>query len=165
MKRLLLSAAVLALAAIGVAQAVQITGTNSENRRMVMRMGFEHLSVMDPAVAFAGGGQASATQLDSAVNRVTTVATAGDSVKLPSCQAGLSNTGVASAANPTGNTIGLMLYVINATATNSMNVFPQTSQAINNNGANAAFGIAANLTVQFICGAAGQWYTIPKVPS
>lgn len=33
--------------------------------------------------AFAGGGQASATQLDYGINTVTVVATAADSVKLP----------------------------------------------------------------------------------
>jgi hypothetical protein len=35
------------------------------------------------ATAFAGGGQASATQLDYGINTVTVVATAADSVKLP----------------------------------------------------------------------------------
>ncbi len=40
-------------------------------------------SVFGPFTAFAGGGQASATQLSLGVNNVTVVATAGDSVKLP----------------------------------------------------------------------------------
>lgn len=39
--------------------------------------------------AFAGGGQSKATQLNFGINEITTCATAGDSVKLPSFVAGV----------------------------------------------------------------------------
>lgn len=159
MKRLLLAAAAFALCAVGIAQAVQITGTDSSNRRMVVRMGFEHVSVTDSIVAFAGGGQSNAVQLDSAYNRVITVATGNDSVKLPSCQTGLSNTGVSNPAVPTGNSVGLIVWVTNAAAANSLNIFPQPSQSINALSANAAYAMAANKTSQFICGTNGIWYS------
>lgn len=60
--------------------------------------------------AFAGGGQASATQLPALCNEVSTVASAADSVKLPS-------------AIP-----GAVVFVNNAGA-NSMQVFGQSSNA------------------------------------
>src|SRR6266404_8115363 len=43
----------------------------------------------DSITAFATGGQTNATPLGAELNRVTTVATAADSVKLPASQAGL----------------------------------------------------------------------------
>lgn len=89
--------------------------------------------------ARAGGGQANATALTKTVNRVTTVATAADSVKLPT-------------AVP-----GMMVVVVNAAGANSMNVFPQTGGIINALAANAAFAVAANKTVVFYCALAGTW--------
>jgi hypothetical protein len=89
--------------------------------------------------AFAGGGQASATALPSYINRVTTVATAADSVKLPAAVA------------------GLQITVINAAAANAMNVFPQTGEVINALAANAALSVAANKSVVFSCAVAGTW--------
>lgn len=49
--------------------------------------------------AFAGGGQASATALTTDINEVSTVATAADSVKLPSAAAGYSVTIINNGAN------------------------------------------------------------------
>jgi hypothetical protein len=46
------------------------------------------LSRRDSITAFAGGGKASATALSRSVNRITTCATAGDSVLLPKAIAG-----------------------------------------------------------------------------
>src|SRR5690349_13991584 len=83
--------------------------------------------VKDGLAAFATGGQANATPLPAAISRVTTVGTAGDSVRLPA----------------TPGLIGLTIMVINSTGT-SMNVFPATGEAIDNLGANAAKAIAAN---------------------
>src|SRR6202011_1897052 len=75
------------------------------------------LAVFGPAVdnitAHAGGTQALGTKLTGILNRVTTVATATDSVLLPASGAGLE------------------LTVINAATTNSMNVFPATGEIIN----------------------------------
>ncbi len=51
--------------------------------------GFIIESPQDGVTAFAGGGQANATQLTGQTARITTVANIGDSVKLPISQAGL----------------------------------------------------------------------------
>jgi hypothetical protein len=96
--------------------------------------------------AFASGGQASATQLTAVVNRVVTVATAADSVKLPA------TTNVAA-----GQCIEIT--VTNAAA-NSLNVFPATGDAINALGANAAFAVAAGKTATFFCVNAGVWHSL-----
>jgi hypothetical protein len=97
---------------------------------------------VDNIVAFAGGGQGSATPLTGMINRVVTVATAGDSVKLP-----------------TSNQ-GAQVTVANAHAANSLNVFPQTGDAINAAAANAAFAVAAGKTCTIYCTSAGRWHTL-----
>jgi hypothetical protein len=51
--------------------------------------GLFYESVQDNIVALAGGGQTGATQITSEVARITTVATAGDSVALPQANPGL----------------------------------------------------------------------------
>jgi hypothetical protein len=103
---------------------------------------FPTVSTANALTAFAGGGQGSATPLTNVISRVTTVATGGDSVKLP-------------ASVP-----GMILTVINAAAANSMNVFPATGEAINALSANTAFAVAANKTVQFFCTVAGTWHSL-----
>lgn len=160
MKRFLLS--LIALAGIlGVAHAVNISGTNSTMEFSVAKVGYERVSVTDAITAFAGGGQTSAVLLDSGYNRVTVVASAGDSVKLPSCHTGPSNTGPMPVGVVSGNTTGLMLYVTNAHASNSMNVFPQTGESINAIAANGAYAVNFNKTVQFLCSPGGTiWYSI-----
>jgi hypothetical protein len=95
-------------------------------------------SVQNGITAFAGGGQANARLLTRTINRVTTVATIADSVKLPPA------------------TAGMRVVVINAGA-NSMNVFPSTGGIINALSANAAFAMAANKTAEFVCALAGTW--------
>lgn len=162
MQRFFLSLAALALFAIGVAEAVQITGTNSEMRRSVVRVGFVRLSTTDALTAFAGGGQTSAVQLDSAYNRVTTVGSANDSVKLPPCRTGGGgNTGPSTIAGIIpGNTDGVVVWVTNAAAANSMNLYPAVGDSINALSANSAYAMAANKTAAFICGSAGLWYSI-----
>lgn len=96
----------------------------------------------DSLTAHAGGGQASAPPLPATYNRVTTVATAADSVLLPVSASGLD------------------VVVINAAAANSMNVFPATGEAINALAANAAFAVAAGKTAHFYCVTAGQWHSV-----
>lgn len=98
-------------------------------------------SSADALTAHAGGGQANALAITTQIARVTTVASAADSVKLP-------------AATP-----GLEITVINAAALNSMNVFPATGDAINALGANAAFALAAGKVVTFYSTVAGQWHS------
>lgn len=92
--------------------------------------------------AFATGGQAGAVLLTTVINRITTVGTAGDSVKLP-------------VAVP-----GLMMVVTNAAAVNSMNLFPNTGDQINAGGANAAYAIVAGKTASLSCAVAGQWHAV-----
>ncbi len=105
--------------------------------------GLQTMSVSDGLTAHAGGGQGSALQLTSMVNRVTTVASAADSVILPS------------------NTPGLQIFVANAAATNSMNVFPPTGGQINALSTNAAFAVAAGKNATFTCfNSSGNWHAI-----
>jgi len=104
--------------------------------------GFRYYTTSDSLTAHAGGGQGSALPLTAMMNRVTTVGTAADSVVLP-----------ASAA-------GMCITVTNAAASNSMNIFPASGDAINALGANAAFACAAGKTVEFVCMTAGQWHGI-----
>lgn len=92
--------------------------------------------------AHAGGGQGSAVPLTTVISRVTTVATAADSVVLPV------------------SATGMVLTVSNAAAANSMNVFPAGAEQINALGASAAFAVAAGKTAQFSCAAAGQWHAL-----
>jgi hypothetical protein len=91
--------------------------------------------------ARAGGGQANATALTTAFNNVTTVGTAGDSVRLPTARAGAT------------------IIVTNATAT-SMNIFPATGGIINALSPNAQLACAAGVTIMFVCTLAGTWRSI-----
>lgn len=97
--------------------------------------------VYDGLTALAGGAQAG-TPLREGINRVTTVATAADSVQLPSSQ----------------DVTGEDLVVINAAAANSMNVFPATGERINALAANAAFAMVANRSAIFFLTGPGQWH-------
>lgn len=149
------------LALFGAAHAINVTGTNSSGEFSVVKVGYIRNSVTDAITAFAGGGQTSAILLDSGYNRVATVASANDSVKLPSCHTGASNTGQMPAGVVSGNTTGLMVWVTNSAAANSMNVFPQTGESINALTANSAYAVAANKTVAFLCSPAGTiWYSV-----
>jgi hypothetical protein len=91
--------------------------------------------------AFAGGGQANAYALGYANARVTTVATAADSVILP-------------VAVP-----GMKMTVVNAAAANAMAVFPATGDAINALAADASLSVAANKAITFECVVAGRWHS------
>jgi hypothetical protein len=152
LKRLLLS--LLAVAGIlGAAHAVNITGTTTVSTNSVDSVGFTQLSVSNAITAAAGGGQANGVLLNSAYNRVTVVATAADSVKLPFCGAQTS---------PNGLTLGpgTQVWVINADAADSMNVFPNTGDAINLLSPNAAIAVASTQAKIFTCVAAGTWQSI-----
>ena len=92
--------------------------------------------------AYAGGGQTNAVALTASFNRVTTVATAADSVKLPTAVA------------------GAQVFVFNKAATNSMNVFPSTGDAINALSANTAYALAVTKGAIFTCVVTGTWDTI-----
>jgi len=78
--------------------------------------------------AFAGGGQGSATQLTGQFNDVTTVATAGDSVKL------------LAAANGLGQ-------IVKNSGVTGLDVFPATGDSINGLSANTAIRIPPGATM------------------
>lgn len=109
----------------------------------VKQLHLDRTSAVNALTALAGGGQANAITLSNQMNRVTTVATAADSVKMPPAIVGQ-----------------YPIVVINAAAVNSMNVFPATGDAINALAANAAFAMAANKTAMFICAVPGVWNVI-----
>jgi mRNA degradation ribonuclease J1/J2 len=95
--------------------------------------------------AAAGGTQAAATQLASTINRVDTVATAADSVKLPLAVA------------------GAVVYLTNNTAT-SMQVFGSGTDTINIGAGDVATATgvaqAANKSAIYFCTSAapaGKW--------
>lgn len=96
----------------------------------------------DNLTAFAGGGQTGGVPITEQMTRFTTVATGGDSSKLPKSQPGMSYT------------------ITNAAAANSMNVFPFLGDQVNALGANTAFALAAGKTCEFVCYTAGQWHTL-----
>ena len=85
--------------------------------------------------------QAGGVPIQSAFNRVATVANAGDSVTLPVAVPGAS------------------LVITNGSAT-SMDVFPAVDGIINALSADAAFAMAGGVTAMFVCTLAGRWNTI-----
>lgn len=102
------------------------------------------VSSVDNITARAGGGQRANADLNEMINRVTTVASAGDSGTLPVARKGLK-------------------VVVCSTSTTSMNIFPGVGDSINNLGANAAFafvGSAAGKCVEFFCVSNGQWQSM-----
>lgn len=102
---------------------------------------FDLSSTATGITAFAGGGQANATQLSATYNRVTTVATIADSVKLPVALAG-------------------MRMVVFNTAANSLNVFPATGGFINALAVNTALAVAGTKSTEFVCMVDGTWNTL-----
>jgi len=105
-------------------------------------MALQRAGSQDGLTALAGGGQTGATELrDMAFNRVATVATAADSVMLP--------TGIA----------GKWLDGVNTSA-NSMNLFPKPAETINSLSANTALAIAAGKAFHAFCPADGKWYVV-----
>jgi hypothetical protein len=108
---------------------------------IALTLGYVQLSAVNGLTALAGGAQAG-TALTRQINRVTTVATAADSVQLPLAVAGRSVT------------------VINAAAANAMAVFPQTGEVINALAANSSISVAANKVINFYCAVAGTWNSL-----
>lgn len=82
--------------------------------------------------------QAGATQMEGAVNYVTT-GTASDGVRLPPDTA-----------------VGEVVYVINSSAV-ALNVFPNTGGKINNGSANASKPLAANIAGAYISLGSENW--------
>lgn len=94
----------------------------------------------DAAVAAAGNNQATATALTGAVNVVTSAtATSADGVQLPA-----------------GYAAGDMVLVVNTTAV-ALDVFPPSGGAINGASADAAKGLAANMSGLYIALGSDNW--------
>jgi len=91
--------------------------------------------------AFTGGGQASATPLTTRYNIVETVASAGDSVKLPAA-------------------VGGKVVVVKNISATSCDVFPITGGKINNYPINNAEALAAGVAKYFFATSATQWETL-----
>ena len=107
---------------------------------------YQTMSTKNAITAHAGGTQAGAigdanAQLPAMINRVTIVATVGDSVVLPLAVA------------------GLQITITNAAA-NSLNVFPFTGDQINGAGANALFALPAGKTVQMTSAVLAFWHGV-----
>jgi hypothetical protein len=98
-------------------------------------------SITTAITAFAGGGQASATTLTTHFNMVDTVASVGDSVKLP----------VAAA----GDTV-----VVKNRASNALNLFPQSGVQINALGNDVAISIAGGDSLRLVALSATQWESV-----
>lgn len=100
--------------------------------------GLQSLSFTPTTTAFSGGGQGSAVALTSMINRVSTVAAQGDSVKLPA------------------SAVGLGVLVLNRGA-NPCQVFGAGTDTIN--GIATATGISQGVNTQalYVCSVAGNW--------
>lgn len=96
--------------------------------------------------AFATGGQTNATALTIGYNEITTVATAGDSVKLPTAS------------------VNLTVIVKNEGAA-SLDVFPFLADTINDGAANLAISIAPGATVVFTAINSTNWEASNQVIS
>lgn len=127
------SAAVGDFASLAVTGAATISGDHTIG-------GFEQYSAADGLTAYAGGGQANALQLTKGVNRISTVATAADSVKLP-------------ASVP-----GRIVWITNGAASNSMQVFGAGTDTINDVATATGVAQAAGKTAAYVCSVAGKWY-------
>lgn len=97
-------------------------------------------SATDTITAHAGGGQASATPLTKELNRLTTVATTGDSVLLPPSAAGLT------------------IIVINHGA-NPAQVFGSGSDTIDDQAAATGVSQMQGSVTIYSCTTAGAWYS------
>lgn len=115
----------------------------------VKGQGFQTLQYANIA-ANATGTQASGTAITGMINAVSS-AGAAYSVTLPVSAPGMSIT------------------IVCTTATNTVAVFPNaggtTTETINALAANAGITMAALTSATFVCTTAGQWYTVPRVPS
>jgi len=103
----------------------------------------EVTGAMTGITAYAGGGQANATQLTAKFNNVTVSGTNGDSVKLPTA------------------IVGKMVIVCNSDATQTIAVFPQTGEYMNGtiNASSTISPAMAEVNI-FICPFDGYWFAI-----
>lgn len=108
-------------------------------------LNFPTQSATDAMTASATQTQAAGTPITTVISRFTTVASNNNACTLP-------------VSAP-----GMELTIINAHASNAIQIFPNaggtTTEQINALGANAAFSLAATKVVTIVCTVAGQWHT------
>lgn len=97
-------------------------------------------SVTAGATARAGGGQGSATLITTDFTNVTTVATAGDSVKLPTAAAGL-------------------IYTVANNGATTLTLYPNTSDTIDGGSVNAGISVPPKSVVTLTAINATDWKT------
>ena len=158
MKRFLNSAAsgmIFALAAVvTTATALVVSGRITTNQREIFQVGIQAMTPEQGITATPSGTQVTSYQLSAGVSFVTTVATIGDGVRLPS---------ITAIGPPTNLDGAINVIVVNNTA-NSMNVFPflATDVIVSNGtaaGAGAALAIAALKSADcWASTALGRWY-------
>jgi len=90
--------------------------------------------------AYSGGGKTNAVLLTAAINHVTAVANAADSVKLPPA------------------VVGASIIVVNGDASNSMQVFGSGTDTINDVATGTGVAQAAGKSAIYSCPVAGKWY-------
>ena len=95
--------------------------------------------------AHAGGGQGSCLALTSVINNISSVATNGDSVCLPSAGA------------------GEIVVVANQVASKYVAVFPASGDNINNLGANTSVNLGGQSAITFVSSASGKWQAFTPV--
>ena len=117
-----------------------LNGFIAHNNISLANGGLFSESSVDNILAHAGGGQANATPLTSEVNRITTVASANDSVILPASQPGLT------------------LMVINHAA-NSVQVFGAGTDTIDDIVAATGVTQSNGSVVFYTCATQGAWYS------
>jgi len=103
-------------------------------------LNIENLKTSAAVTAFAGGGQGSATQLTSQINNISTCATAGDSVKLPTA------------------IVGMKILVLVASGVSApCAVFPATGATIGLLSANASILLSAGSHLMFEATSTTSW--------
>jgi hypothetical protein len=114
--------------------------------------GFVAESFTDNITAHAGGGQASALQLTTELNRITTVANPGDSVMLPG------SSQVALAPSGPQSTGGLTVIIINH-GVNPVQVFGAGTDTIDDVAAATGVTQMAGSVTIYTCTTPGAWYS------
>ena len=96
----------------------------------------------DSLTAFATGGQTNGTLIGSSYNEFTTVASGGDSAKLP-------------AVHPLGSKV-----IVKNNGANSMDVFPALGDQIDGLGLNTAVAVPAGQAIFFMTTTGNDTWTV-----
>lgn len=152
LKRILATlAAVVCAGTFALAASITITGTNSEWRNSIFQMGIPRITRDESITATPSGSITTSYQLTAGISYITTVASSGDGVKLPST--------IASTGSPAGG--GLMMVIVNGAASNATNIFPfAAADTINAGSGGAAYSLAAGKTAICFAGLDAKWFCV-----